>query len=221
MSPTPASPVDRGAGPMPAATAMPAAVQRALMSLQSSRQALRTEMLPPPAAGGEGSPGGLDWRRWWRRLRRWPASRLAREAAQHWWQRQPLHHLGDTLIGEARQQLWPLVRRHPWVSIGVAVAAGVGIATLRPWRWQWLDAHVRQLPRTAGRWLWQQATSAPMQAALTSLLVMATSKVTAQASGQQVEHDDIRPDPVLMAELRQQTGTPATAHHPSRPGQDS
>jgi hypothetical protein len=155
-------------------------IRQALLALQQSRSALRNEMLPPPPPpGARARAGGENWQRWWRRLRRWPAGRLAREALHHWWQVQPWRPLGDTLAGEARQHLVPLVRRHPWASVGLAVAAGAGVAALRPWRWDWVDVRMRQAPAIASRWLWRQLTSAPVQAALAGLMVLASQRAAA------------------------------------------
>jgi hypothetical protein len=152
---------------------LPPTIRQALLGLRHSRLALRQEMVPPARLGGGAASGpGEGWQRWWRRLRRWPAGRWVRAAAQQWWHAHPLHPLGDTLVGEARSQLLPLVRRHPWATAGVVVAAGAGLVALRPWRWGWVDAHVRRAPAVAGRWLWEQARSAPVQAALASLLWM-------------------------------------------------
>lgn len=186
------------------------AMQRALLSLQNSRQALRNEMMPPPEPAQHANASGDSWSRWWRRLRRWPAGQLAREAALQWWQRQPLHPLGNTLAGEVRQTLGPLVRRHPWLTVGAAAAAGAGIVAMRPWRWRWLDSHVRQLPRFTGRWLWQQLNSAPMQAAVASLLVMATSKAAVQSADQ--ASSVAAHDKATSGEAAEPTGNDPQAH---------
>lgn len=163
----------------------PPAIARALQSLHNSRQALRHEMVPPPPAHDARAAPGLRLRGWWRRLRRWPAAQLAGEALQHWWQRQPWHPVAETLAQEARRQLWPRMRRHPWASVGLAALAGAGLVALRPWRSRWAEARLRSVPGHAAGWLWRQAGSAPVQAALqagiASLLVMVTAPRAAPA----------------------------------------
>lgn len=162
----------------PALAAAPASgpssprVQQALASLQASRLALRGELLPPPAPPGRQGRSGAMARLWWRRLRAWPAARVAGQALQQWWQRHPLQPLGDTLIGQARGQLWPLVRRHPWATVGLAATLGAATVAARPWRWAWVDRQVRRAPGAASGWLVRQLSSAPVQATIASLLAL-------------------------------------------------
>lgn len=159
------------------------AIRQAVLALQNSRAALRGEMLPAPDEGaGKGPASGDSLHRWWRRLRRLPAGRWLRQAAGDWWQAHPWRPLGDTLAGEARHQVLPLVRRHPWAAVGVAAAAGAAVVALRPWRWHWLDARVRQAPSAASRWLLRQATSAPVQTALASLVLWASQRPPASSA---------------------------------------
>lgn len=148
-------------------------VQQALLSLRSSRSALRVELLPPPQPPRRHGSSAAMARLWWRRLRGWPAAHMVGEAARQWWQGHPWRPLGDTLIGEARAQLWPLVRRHPWASMGTAAALGAATVALRPWRWAWLDRQLRRAPAAASGWLVRQLASAPVQATIASLLALA------------------------------------------------
>lgn len=147
-------------------------VRLALAALRQSREALRAELMPPPEPPPRRMRAGAVARLWWRRLRDWPVARVAGEAAHHWWRRHPWQPLGDTLIGEARSQLWPLVRRHPWATVGLAAALGAATMAARPWRWAWVDRQVRRAPGVASGWLVGQLTSAPVQATLASLLAL-------------------------------------------------
>lgn len=148
-------------------------VQQALLALAQSRLALHAELLPAPqTAARQGRPGAIA-RLWWRRLRSWPAMPMLGEALHQWWRRHPLQPLGEGLVVQARTQVWPLVRRHPWAGAGVAAALGAAVAAARPWRWDWVDRQVRRAPGAASGWLLRQLTSAPVQATLAaSLLAM-------------------------------------------------
>lgn len=160
----------------------PDRMQLALLSLQHSRQALRAELMPPDEPPPRRHRAGATARLWWRRLRGWPVTRVASEAARQWWQRHPWQPLGSTLIGEARGQLWPLVRRHPWAAVGLAAALGAATVAARPWRWAWVDRQVRRAPGAASGWLVRQLTSAPVQATLAGLLALVAQRAGAAAS---------------------------------------
>ncbi|MDT7835037.1 hypothetical protein [Aquabacterium sp. OR-4] len=211
---TPASaPIPTAAAARPALTAAPAEpaaaasrIEQALLSLHNSRLALRAELIEPPSATGPARRHKGNARLWWRRLRAWPAGRLAAEALRHWWQRHPWQPLGDTLLTQGREQLWPLLRRHPWASVGAAAAVGAAVVTLRPWRWPWVDRQVRQAPGRCSGWLLRQLGSLPVQAALASLLATAAARqAPATATG---------PAPMAapMATPGPEPGAPHAAH---------
>ena len=147
-----------------------------LLRLERSRAALRRELVPPPEPSASGPDGlGLTGplRRWWRRLRRAtqgsPLAVLASEAVQGWWQHQPWRPTATLLAGQAR----PLLRQHPVAAVAVAALAGAALVGCRPWRWRAVDAQLRPLPGRALHWLLAQLGSAPVQATLASLALMA------------------------------------------------
>lgn len=151
-------------------------VQQALLSLQNSRLALRQELIAPARATPRQGRAGAAARLWWRHLRTWPATRMLGEAVQHWWRSHPLHPLGSTLLSEARTQVLPLVRRHPWAILGVAAALGAAAVAARPWRWEWINRQVRQAPGAASNWLVRQLSTAPVQAMVASVVAMLAQK---------------------------------------------
>jgi len=163
--------------PTPAASTDPAArLQQALARLDATRGALRLALITPPdPPAGAGSARALadPLRRLWRRLRRaarqTPAAVLLTDAVQGWWQRHPWRPAGSLLC----RQVQPALRRHPLVAAALAAAAGATLAGLRPWRWPAVHRQLHPLPGRLLHWLLQQAGSAPVQAALASLLLMA------------------------------------------------
>lgn len=172
----------------PPGEARAGSVQQALLSLQASRAALRQALTPAPepAATRHRSAAGVA-RLWWRRLQRWPAGRLVGDVAQRWWQGHPWRPLGDTLLAGARAQLWPLVRRHPWATVGVAATAGALAVASRPWRWSWLGQRLRRAPAAASGWLLAQLSTAPVQATLAALLTLAAQQAMSVDTGAQAE----------------------------------
>ena len=154
----------------------------ALQRLQTSRAVLRQALIPPPepANGRDSASAGAPLRQAWRQARRllrgWPVADLASQALQRWWHSQPWQPAGQALLGGIAPQVAPLVRRHPLASVALAAAVGAGLVGLRPWRWRAVRAHCQPVPGHVGRWLLAQLTSAPMQAALASLVVMAMNR---------------------------------------------
>lgn len=193
--------------------ALPASVQQALLSLQASRANLRQALMPPPepAATRHRSAAGVA-RLWWRRLQRWPAGRLVGEVAQRWWQSHPWRPLGDTLLAGARAQLWPLVRRHPWATVGVAATVGALAVASRPWRWSWLGQRVRRAPAAASGWLMAQLSTAPVQAALAALLTLVAQQALSADNAAQAETpagDDRAAAPMADLAAHESPSTPA------------
>lgn len=218
-----------GAAPGAVPAAPLDAVQRAILSLQNSRAALRQELVPPPAPAPSGRRSGSGLARlWWRRLRAWPAGRLVGEVAHQWWRRHPWQPLGEALYSEARGQLWPLVRRHPWASVTLAATAGALVVASRPWRWHWLDQRLRGAPGAASGWLMRQLRSAPVQATLASLLAMAAQRMhsagaAAASAPQEAPQTPQAPQMPQMPQTPTQaspapdTARPAGAEHAHQP----
>lgn len=170
--------------PLPAASAGSSRVGQALARLQTSRLAMRLELMPrpEPAAGDEGadSRGGLSLQRWWRRLRRWsrdwaPVSVLV-GALEQTWRVHPLRPAGDAIAEAYRSQVAPLLRRHPWAAVAAAAGLGALLMLGRRWHGPLLANTLRPLPQRLGRWLLLQLTSAPVQTALAGWLMMRAAK---------------------------------------------
>jgi hypothetical protein len=184
-------------GRMPSAVApvqgaaLPTRRDQALMALENSRRALRAELMPAPPADTGAHDAADAARRWLRRLRRWPAGQLVREAAQQWWKRQPWHPVVSQAVSEARAHGSPVLQRHPWWVAGAGAALGVAVVTLRPWRWAWVGHHVRRAPGLASRWLARELTAAPMQALILGLATM----LLRQSSGQAPPRPGPAPEP--------------------------
>ena len=158
-------------------------VAAAVLRLTASRAVL-LGVLSPDTGDDAGSREGRarsPWRRWQRQLRRWPVVGLALQALRLRWQQHPLHAPLEALLDESRQQVLPLLRRHPVATVALAAAAGAGLVLLRPWRQTWLIDPMRHLPGRAARWMLQQLGEAPMQAALASLFMMATATASRPA----------------------------------------
>jgi len=161
--------------PVPADTRLDLAVA----ALAASRLRLRNEMLPtrhdtPGTAGGTGSS---PWQHPWRLLRQWlgasaPAALLL-DGVARWWQRHPWRPAGETVVAELRASALPLIRRHPWATLGAAAAAGALLVAGRGRVWPVVVVQVRPLPSRLLHWLLAELRSAPAQAALASLLLVA------------------------------------------------
>lgn len=160
----------------------PTAAQRkalALARLDASRTQLIQRLYPAPpdrgahaAAGDAGVVGlvaslmnalmaraqrdGLPRAAW----------RTARALARRWWTRQPWHASVELVAGTLADEVRPVVRRHPWVSLAAAAAVGGALMMTRPWVAHSLRRQTRDLPHRVGRMLWQQLAQAPVQMAL-------------------------------------------------------
>lgn len=152
-------------------------VAAAVARLSASRAVLLGVLSPDagPSQDGPDPRARSPWRRWQRQLRRWPVVGLVLQALRLRWQQHPLHAPLAALVAESRQQVLPLIRRHPVATVAVAAAAGAGLMLLRPWRQAWLTDPLRHLPRQAARWMLHELGEAPMQAALASLFMMASA----------------------------------------------
>ncbi len=162
----------------------PRSVQEALAAMQASRTVLRAELIPVSeqtrhAGNGKASAWERSWRRWRRIGSRWPMVAAAGEAAQHWWRSHPWHDTGSLVSEGFQQHAVPMVRRHPWAALGLAAGLGAVLVAARPWHWPLVGHQLQATPRRLGRWALQQLASAPMQAALASLLWMAVQRTDA------------------------------------------
>jgi hypothetical protein len=189
-------------------------LQAALQQLEASRNALRHQLIPatePEGGTGAGGPPRLadPLRRLWRRLRlvtrHSPVAALLSHAMQGWWRRHPWRPTGLLLA----HQVQPVVRRHPLASAAAAALLGAALVGLRPWQWRAVDAQLRPLPGRLGHWLLAQLSSAPMQLALASLILMPRSDDAADdtTTAQQPNTPPSRQRPVPAAS----ESTPAAA----------
>lgn len=155
-------------------------LQAVLARLALSRAALRHELMPSEPAGGAGSTdaaGGAPLRQLWQSLgrfsRRWPVAAVVADAARAWWHKHPWRATGDLLVHSLASQGQALVRRHPVATVAGAALLGGLLMALRPWRWQVVGRQLQPVPGQVGHWLIGQLASAPVQAALASLVLMA------------------------------------------------
>ena len=165
----------------PPSTAPPRTVEALVAALQASRGVLRAELVPVVPRARPAGPGGpsawqQSWRRWRRVGARWPVAAAVREAAQNWWRSHPWHDTGALLSEGLQQHALPVVRRHPWATLGAAAGVGALVVATRPWRWPLVGDQLLATPRRLGRWLTMQLTSAPVQAALVSMMWMAVKR---------------------------------------------
>lgn len=164
----------------------PKTVQEALAALQASRAVLRRELVPatrfaPEASEGTFSSWQRSWRRWRRLGSRWPIAAAARDVVRGWWRKQPWHATGALAAEGLYQHAVPVVRRHPIVAIGVAAGLGALLVSVRPWRWPLVGDQLQATPRRLRSWAVNQLMSAPIQAALASLLWMAVQRQQPEA----------------------------------------
>lgn len=156
-------------------------LQAVLARLALSRSAIRQQLLPTPEAPradpADGAARSAPLRRLWQSLgrfsRRWPVVTVVVDAARSWWHHHPWRATGDLLAHGVGSQVQNLVRRHPVATVASAALLGGVVMALRPWRWQMVGNQLAPVPGRLGHWLMGQFGSAPMQAALASLLVMA------------------------------------------------
>ena len=155
-------------------------LEAALTALAHSRQSLRAELVAPTreeqdaraAQTGGRAPWTARWRQWRRAVRPWPVAGLATQALQRWWQAQPWHAAGQVLAEGVLQEARPLVQRHPVASALGAAVLGAAVVGSRPWRWPLLRQQFTPLAGGIGPWLLAQLGSAPVQAAISSALLM-------------------------------------------------
>ncbi len=174
-SPTPSTGPDSATAAAAAPEAPVDKREQALARLQASRQSLEALWLPKPADNSRPPRGRLRvsaWlRRWRRELGEHPVVGLALQAVDEWWQRNPWRAAGEAMTGEVRQTVLPLVRRYPVAAVGLAAAAGVALAVVKPWRWPLVARQLRPLPGHASRWLLARISQAPWQSIIAGLML--------------------------------------------------
>ncbi len=82
--------------------------------------------------------------------------------------------VGSTLVHQAK----PVVRRHPWLCLGAAAAAGAALVALRPWGWQPVQHRMAPWRSQVGSLVWGQLTQAPVQMAIAGALAAWLSGTT-------------------------------------------
>lgn len=155
-------------------------LDRALARMDASRAAMRHVLVPqPPAPPSAENLRGDGWRQrfaqgwseWRGKLGEHPGVSVAMDAAQDWWQRQPLR----PVVGEIHGVVKPWVRRNPLIAVSVVAVLAAGIAWARPWRMPAVRARMDHAPQRVGRWLWHQLTQAPVQSLIASLFLGAVA----------------------------------------------
>lgn len=63
-----------------------------------------------------------------------PFAAVAVRYMRRWWARHPLRATAQLADEAGRELLRPIAKRHPWMLLGGAVAVGVVLGRLRPWR---------------------------------------------------------------------------------------
>jgi hypothetical protein len=100
--------------------------------LTLSRERLRAVMFPVPSPP-PASAGRIE--AWLASLKSLPGIDIVVDAAQAWWHRHPLRPVCDMAGQASRSTIRPVAQRHPFALVLAAAAAGMLIASVRPWRW--------------------------------------------------------------------------------------
>ncbi len=74
-----------------------------------------------------------------------PMATVAVRWLKRWWARHPLRSTAEFAGVAAEELIGPAARKHPWLVLAVAAAAGALAARVRPWRWVSKDAVVSSL----------------------------------------------------------------------------
>jgi hypothetical protein len=64
-----------------------------------------------------------------------PAASVAARWLRRWWNNHPFRAVVDIAAALTREVAGPVAKRHPWWLLLGALAVGVGLTRLRPWRW--------------------------------------------------------------------------------------
>lgn len=165
--------------------------QAALTRLASSRQRLLQSLAPQRPDDDQHGPGWST--RFPRRLRalgrmlmsRGPSAALFRAAAataRQWWQTQPWATSSEMLGRALAQEVRPLVRRHPWSAVGIALGFGAAAVAAKPWIWRNLQPYAATLGARVRRAAWSVFAQAPVQMALTAVMTAWLAERQRQAS---------------------------------------
>ncbi len=151
----------------------------ALARLASTRQRLLLRMAPHKADGAAtAQAGSAGVPRRWRALGRMlmsrgPSAALLRAASAavgQWWHAQPWSAATGMLGRVVQQEVTPVVRRHPWLSIVAALALGAAVVSARPWHWRAVRPYVAPLGARLRHGAWNLFTQAPVQMAVATVL---------------------------------------------------
>lgn len=103
------------------------------------------------------------------------------DAATEWLDKQPWYASAELVGSTVVHQVKPIVRRHPWLSLGAAAAVGAALVALRPWGWKPVQNRVTPWRGQVGSVVWGQLTQAPVQMALAGALAAWLSRAGASA----------------------------------------
>lgn len=151
----------------------------ALARLASTRRRLLQTLAPHQSGSGshERSLTSGFPRRWLALgrllLSRGPSAALLRavkSTARQWWHAQPWAGTAGMLGHAVAQEVTPVVRRHPWLTVGAALVLGAAAVPARHWLWRTVRPHAASIGRRAIRTAWNVLTQAPVQLALTAAL---------------------------------------------------
>lgn len=128
----------------------------ALARLEASRAHLRAALVPTDAPSHDAPMQA-------------PA-RLLRHALRRWWRHQPWAAALRVGGAELRNAIVPVLRQHPLTSLAAAAALGAALVLTRQALWRLIAGQARPLTGSVGTWMWQQASSPAVQAALLAWL---------------------------------------------------
>lgn len=168
--------------------------QHSLQRLMASRSRLRAALIPAHSQGGAAEHSGTHgsianraralWRLVMTRSAGGSVLSTAATLLRSWWERQPWHATTALLSDAVGREVSPWVKRNPLTAVALGACAGAAVAMARPWRSELVHSQTHHMGRSAGRWMFSQLTSAPMQMALAAAVAAwLEQRHTAQADG--------------------------------------